>query len=151
MGCRVFLTFTNFCFRTFWWKKIFPGVPAWPHAGTPEKFEFSKIHRPMCDTSLESLDWVEHFGEKFIKIRQFLTKLWSFEVDKVWLRRFKVPAAAAADTTQNWRHPPRLIHIGLKMSHTKNDRHTSTTRKVIGRGSLWPPPSPLKFKKAQSW
>ena len=141
MGCPVFLTFTKFCFRTFWRKKIFPASRRDLTPVRRKNLSFRKFfHRPLCDTSLESLAWVEHFGEKFIKIRQFLTKLWSFEVGKVWLRRFWAPAGAAADTTQNWRHLPRLIHIGLKMSHTKNDRHTSTTREVIGRGLLWPTP-----------
>ena len=46
-----------------------------------EKMNFRNFRQtPLYDTSLENSDLVEHNGEKIIKIGQFLTDLWTFEV-----------------------------------------------------------------------
>ena len=46
-----------------------------------EKMNFRNFRQiPLYDTFLENLDLVEQNGEKIIKIGQFLTKLWAFEI-----------------------------------------------------------------------
>ena len=75
------VTFPDFVWPTFWTKKISVGCR---HAGMParhEKLNFRNFRQtPLYDTSLQNSDLVEHNGEKIIKIGQFLTDLWTFEV-----------------------------------------------------------------------
>ena len=90
--------FLNFACGHFH-EKIFS--PARRYACPPvhrEKSAFwNSVLWPLCDTSLESLDQMQQFSEKIIKIGQFLAELEAFEVVWVWWRHdLAAPGCGAA-------------------------------------------------------
>ena len=152
------VTFPKIYFRTFWRKKIFAGSSAWPHAGVRryagENWNFEKIVKHPCKIHR----WkAEHKCGKLVK--KFLKS------DHFWRSYGRFMAARGFTRAMTSWYSPRQCrrrrrrmftifvlqtHLGVRNSYTKNGLHITFFVENNKRGSNWPPPSLLKFKKAQS-